>query len=99
MMDWEAEHNRFFDDFIADLERYQESLMPKKQPRKSPSGPPPEAFEGLDTWAADVAKCLSKDELGVLVALHRRTANDKRVSAANRQFSRKQAQALAKHLK
>lgn len=84
--------------------------MAKKQSRKtdskaagkartSPSGPPPEAFEGLDTWAADVARCVAKAELELLVGIHRRTANDKRVSAANRQFSRKQAQALAKHLK
>lgn len=96
MMDIESECDRWWDDYIADLE---ESLMPKKQPRTSPSGPPPEAFNGLDTWAADVAQCVTKAELELLVGIHRRTANDKRVSAANRQFSRKQAQALAKHLK
>lgn len=69
-----------------------------KPARQRDLGPPPEAFEGLDTWAAEVAQCVSKAELGVLVGDYQRTANNKHISAANRRLARLQAKALRKFL-
>lgn len=70
-----------------------------KAPPTSPSGPPPEAFEALDTWAGEVAECLPQSELGVLLGIYRRIAGDARVSADNRKLAQRQAQALRKFLK
>lgn len=67
-----------------------------KPPRQRDLGPPPEAFEGLDAWAADVAKCVTSEELGLLIGIYKKTANNPKVSAANRRLARKQAEALRK---
>ena len=72
---------------------------PDKAPRTTASGPPVEAFAALDTWAAEVAECLSQDDLGVLVGIHRRIAGDRRVSADNRRLAQRQAVALRKFRK
>lgn len=69
-----------------------------KAPRTSPSGPPPEAFEALDSWASEVAKCVTQDELGVLLGIYRRIANDKRVAADNRRLAQLHVKALRKFI-
>lgn len=68
--------------------------MPGKAPRTSPTGPPPEAFDGLDEWAAGVAKCVTSEELGVLLGIYTRLASDRHVSAANRRLADSKVDAL-----
>ena len=72
---------------------------PGKAPRPTPSGPPVEAFDALDTWAGEVAACLPQSELGVLVGIYRRIGGDRRVSADNRKLAQRQANALRKFVK
>jgi hypothetical protein len=67
-----------------------------EKPRQTALGPPVEAFAALDEWAGEVAACVSKAELGVLLGIYRRIASDGRVSTDNRRLARKQARALRK---
>lgn len=66
----------------------------RNAPPTSPSGPPPEAFAALDTWAGEVAACLPQSELGVLLGIYRKLAGDKRVSADNRKLAAAKVDAL-----
>lgn len=63
-------------------------------PRQNPADPPPECFEGIDAWAAEVTACLSADELDLLIGIHAKIARNRRVSTGCRRLARKQAQAL-----
>lgn len=63
-------------------------------PIKHDDGPLPHAFEGLDDWASQVASCITKAELGALVAGYRKIAGNRRLSAANRRLAKMQADAL-----
>ncbi len=69
----------------------------RKETAHDASGPPAEAFAGLTEWAAEVADCLTRGELGALTGMYRKIAGDRRVSAENRKLARRQAQALQKH--
>ena len=65
-----------------------------KAPAKAEPGPFPQAFEGLDDWAKQVAKCINTRELDGLIASHRKLAADRRLLAAERRLARMQAEAL-----